>query len=140
MKEKCLEEIAEKDEIIDDLEEDDNMDLINPSCYANIDGISIFFQKNEKIHLVFFWALTISSKKKNFKEDVKDALLLLWSSIDDLKNLLAQEKFKLEEMNIKNFDVLAKDDATNFDFNCDTRATLFRYRKNRRSIIFTWSN
>ena len=54
LKEKCLEEIAEEDEFIDDLEEDDNMDLINPSCYANIDGISIFFQKNEKIHLVFF--------------------------------------------------------------------------------------
>ena len=99
MKEKCLEEIAEEDEFIDDLEEDDyeeddSMDLNNPSCYAKINGISIFFTKQREDSVNGLLSINNIIEQQKFKEeDVKDALLL-WSSIDDLKNLLLQENLK----------------------------------------------
>ena len=104
LKEKCLEEIAEEDEFIDDLEEDDleeddyeednNIDLNNPSCYANINGISIFFTKQREDSVSGLLSINNIIEQQKFKEeDVKDALLL-WSSIDDLKNLLLQENLK----------------------------------------------
>jgi hypothetical protein len=105
--------IEEEGSIDDNNEEDDDMDLYNPSCYATIDAISIFFTKKREETVSGLLSVNNIIEQQKFKEEQVIDALLLWSTIDDMKNLLLQENFKLEEIKITNFEVLTKDHTTN---------------------------